>query len=85
MLSHLKDFPFRNPTKLIADQLGARLTDEQKAYCKPIEGKETKSSGEYCHGLACAILEGLQAESHPVPGHNVYYAKPLDDAEVWNG
>ena len=80
-------------SKLIADQLGARLTDEQKAYCKPIEGKETKSSGEYCHGLACAILEGLQAESrrrcpqrfHPVPGHNVYYAKPLDDAEVWNG
>ena len=48
---------------LISKQLEAKLTEEQKAYTKPIEGADTKASGEYCPGLSCAILEGLQMEA----------------------
>ena len=47
----------------IAQRLQHRLTEEQKYYTKAIEGKDTKASGEYCNGLACAILEGLQEEA----------------------
>ena len=60
-------------------------------YTRPIQGKHTKASGEYCHGLACAILEGLQAEArlrNPqrflATQHEVYYTAPANLEEDWN-
>ena len=50
-------------SELIAEQLTAKLTPEQKLYAKKVEGSETKRSGEYCDGLASAILTGLQQEA----------------------
>lgn len=83
---------------LLAKQLEAKLTDEQKAYTKLIEGADTKASGEYCSGLSCAILEGLQMEArsrcpqrfhvqeveHCQPGHEVLFVRPRDDVGLWS-
>eukprot|EP00434_Breviolum_minutum_P022664 symbB.v1.2.020001.t1/scaffold1659.1/size107071/3 len=50
-------------SRMISEKLDKKLTSEQKFYTKPIEGDETKRSGEYCPGLSYAILEGLQSEA----------------------
>ena len=50
-------------SRMISEKLDKKLTSEQKYYTKPIEGNETKRSGEYCPGLSYAILEGLQSEA----------------------
>ena len=47
----------------IASRLQEKLTCDQKMFATPIEGKETRRSGEYCDGLASAILDGLREEA----------------------
>ena len=70
----------------IASRLPLRMTPEQKFYATPVQGKHTKASGEYCHGLACAILEGLQAEARKINPqrfhevHEVFYMLRLPSA-----
>ena len=66
------------------------MTAEQKQYCKPIEGKETKLSGEYCDGLVDAILSGTRAEAlarNPSrfisKNANVFFARPSSDPGCW--
>ena len=97
----LDGYPIQKPQRWItnsepiASNLTKRLTPEQKMYTKPVEGRETARSGEYCDGLACAIiLEGLKVEAaqrkpqlfHVKPGANqVYYAIPVEDPEAWKG
>lgn len=97
----LDGFPIQKPhrwvtnSEYIAQNLTKKLTPEQKLYTVKVEGKETARSGQYCDGLACAILDGLQKEAarknpqrfHRVPGssekHQVYYAKPVEDEDAW--
>ena len=47
----------------IAKELQLKMTPEQQMYARPIEGSRTKASGEYCQGLANAILRGLLKEA----------------------
>ncbi|CAL1153227.1 unnamed protein product [Cladocopium goreaui] len=77
----------------IAARLGEKMTYEQKMYTKPIEGKETKKSGEYCDGLALAILSGLREEasirnpgrfSRKVASNQAFYQKIGSDPATWN-
>ena len=62
-------FPIQKPhqwvtnSELIAEQLTATLTPEQKLYTKKVEGSETKRSGEYCDGLASAIFDWTATRS----------------------
>lgn len=82
-------------SQYIAKQPDKKLTPEQKQYTAKVEVKETTRSGQYCHGLASAILEGLQMEAlhrnpqrfHQRPdsheSHKTYYVKPVEDAESW--
>ena len=91
-------FPIQKPhqwvtnSELIAEQLTATLTPEQKFYTEKVEGSETKRSGEYCDGLASAILTGLQQEAarlNPQRFHKtikpsaVLYVQPVEDPEAW--
>jgi hypothetical protein len=91
-------FPIQKPhqwvtnSELIAEQLTAKLTPEQKFYAKKVEGSETKRSGEYCDGLASAILTGLQQEAarlNPQRFHKtikapaVLYVQPVEDPDAW--
>ena len=79
-------------SSIIAENLSRRMTDEQKAYTKPVEGRDTKASGEYCDGLVNAILSGLQMEAkcrnpqrfmkQQIPS-KVYYVHPSADEEAW--
>jgi hypothetical protein len=90
-------FPIQKPhqwvtnSELIAEQLTAKLTPEQKFYAKKVEGSETKRSGEYCDGLASAILTGLQQEAarlNPQRFHKtikapaVLYVQPVEDPDA---
>ena len=74
----------------IAEELKLRMTEEQKKFAKPIEGKNTGPSGEYCPGLANAILRGLQKEArkrNPTRFciHNqVLFMRPARDEKAWN-
>ena len=76
----------------IAENLSCRMTPEQKMYTKPIEGKDTKPSGEYCDGIANAILVGLQKAARmrnpqrfqtEEKAAKVFYARPAEDEEAW--
>ena len=59
-------------------------------YTTKVEGRHTKASGQYCHGLACAILEGLREEArlrNPQRfqvNNEVYYAAPTTHEEDWS-
>ena len=91
-------FPIQKPdqwvtnSELIAEQLTAKLTPEQKFYAKKVEGSDTKRSGGYCDGLASAVLTGLQQEVarlNPQRFHKtiktsaVLYVQPVEDPEAW--
>ena len=79
-------------SKTLAENLSKKMTPEQKLYTKPVEGKETAPSGEYCDGLVNAILAGLQQEAkarNPQRFHaqknsaKVFYVKPFHDEDAW--
>eukprot|EP00438_Fugacium_kawagutii_P011147 Skav200228 [mRNA] locus=scaffold2352:155227:163374:+ [translate_table: standard] len=91
-------FPIQKPHKwvtnseCIANNLTKTMTNEQKLYTKKVEGQETRRSGEYCDGLANAILSGLQREAarlNPQRFHQsaqalqVFYVKPVEDEDAW--
>ena len=87
-----KPHRFVTNSECIAEELDHTMTPEQKVFTKAIEGAETKRSGEYCDGLACAILRGLQREAarrnpqrfHRVSRANqVLYVKPVEDEDAW--
>jgi hypothetical protein len=75
----------------LAELLSFKMTAEQKMYTTPVQGKHTKASGEYCLGLACAILEGLQREARKrnpqrfqqTNKNEVYYLFPSLMASEW--
>ena len=74
----------------IAKELQLKMTPEQQMYARPIEGSRTKASGEYCQGLANAILRGLLKEArkrNPMrfcETARVFYARPIRDETAWN-
>ena len=74
----------------VANELQLTMTPEQQMYARPIEGSRTKASGEYCQGLANAMLRGLLKETRKRnPSRfcdkvQVFYAKPLRDEAAWN-
>ena len=79
-------------SKTLAENLSKKMTPEQKLYTKPVEGKDTAPSGEYCDGLVNAILAGLQQEAkarNPQRFHaqknsaKVFYVKPFHDEDAW--
>ena len=76
----------------IAARLQEKLTDDQKMFATPIEGKETKRSGEYCDGLASAILDGLREEAavqdpsrfkRAKPASSVCFVGVVKDLPTW--
>ena len=80
-----------NP-KSIASRLDKTMSAEQKMYAQPIAGKETAKFGEYCDGLAGAILDGLREEAairnpsrfaRTLPRHEAFYAKLVQDQPAW--
>jgi hypothetical protein len=75
----------------LVQRLSLKMTPEQKMHTRPIQGKHTKASGEYCHGLARAILERLRTEAglrNPqrflTTKHEAYYTTPANLEEDWN-
>ena len=74
----------------VAKELQLKMTPEQQMYARPLEGSRTKASGEYCQGLANAILRGLQKEArlrNPTrfcETARVFYARPIRDETAWN-
>ena len=84
-----KPHRFITNSPILARLLSLKLTPEQKMYTTKVEGRHTKASGQYCHGLACAILEGLREEArlrNPQRfqlNHEVYYAAPTTHEEDW--
>ena len=74
----------------IAKELQLKMTPEQQMYARPIEGSRTKASGEYCQGLANAILRGLLKEARKrnptrfCETARVFYARPIRDETAWN-
>ena len=74
----------------IAEELQLKMTPEQQMYARPIEGSRTKASGEYCQGLANAILRGLLKEvrkRNPTrfcDKAQVFYARPMRDEAAWS-
>ena len=80
-------------SEYVANNLNNKLTPEQKMFATPIQGKETKRSGQYCDGLACAILDGLRKEAslrHPTrisrtrEPNLIYYQKISTEVASWS-
>ena len=75
--------------KFILGRLNQKMTPEQKVFAKPIQGKDTAKSGEYCQGLVNAILQGLLQEArsrNPARfqrSNEVFYVRPSGDVEKW--
>ena len=76
----------------IAARLQEKLTSDQKRFATPIEGKDTKRSGEYCDGLASAILDGLREEAavqgtccfkRSRPASSVCFVGVVKDLPTW--
>ncbi|CAK9060272.1 Copia protein (Gag-int-pol protein) [Cleaved into: Copia VLP protein [Durusdinium trenchii] len=88
-------FPMIKAHRWISDsptilaELSQKLTPGQKMYTKPIEGKDTSHSGEYCQGLVNAILRGLQREARPrnparfQVAKDAFFVRPLADEQRW--
>ena len=88
-------FPMIKAHRWISDsptilaELSQKLTPGQKMYTKPIEGKDTSHSGEYCQGLVNAILRGLQREArlrNPARfqvAKDAFFVRPLADEQRW--
>lgn len=79
-------------SKILAENLSKKMTPEQKLFTKPVEGKDTAPSGEYCDGLVNAILTGLHEEAHALnpqrfhvqqTSSKVLHVKPFNDEEAW--
>ena len=71
-------------SETLLQNLGNKLSEEQQAYCAPVQGKETKASG------FCLILDGLAKEArrrNPArfahKAKEVYFARPVPDAQAW--
>ena len=86
----IKSHRWVSNSKDISDELQLKMTPEQQMYARPIEGSRTRASGEYCQGLANAILRGLLKEvrkRNPArfcEKAQVFYARPMRDEAAWS-
>ena len=86
----IKPLRWISNSETLLENLGNKLSEEQQAYCAPVQGKDTKSSGYYCDGLVHAILDGIAKEArrrNPArfahKAKEVYFARPVPDAQAW--
>ena len=90
-----KGMPIMKPFKLMSNSrphleaLVQRLTPEQKHYCQPVCGGETKSSQVYPPGMVHTVLGNLRKlakQNRPhrfADAHNVLVQRPVDDIRSW--
>lgn len=85
----LKTFKFLTNYKELAEMLGLRLSSEERALCRPLEGQRVTDSQVYPEKMVRTMLRALRAEARlRDPGRFsrplcVMYAKPVEDEARW--
>ena len=85
----LKTFKFLTNNQEIAEVLGLRLNQDERALCRPLEGQRVTDSQVYPEKMVKTLLRALRAEARlrdPMrfaKPHCVMYARPLADEEGW--
>ena len=87
----LKTFKVLTNNQTLAEALGARLTSEEREWCRPLEGQRVTDSQVYPAKMVRTMLRVLRAEARsrdPLRFSKpkcVMYAKPVADEAGWRG